>query len=246
MDVTLNSVLPQEDIHKHFVLEGSRLYKKLASGAVTQLKSLDGKQVVTMFNKHRLRGVDIAWCLIHGNWPKFSIAQLRDDPLDFSESNLWPARMRVLRYIQTKRGNLYYHPLSTLPHPTPERCRRNWEELAREAYAKDLMYVLKLEESERILRQQYLRETAAVRIEVPDHSHKRTLKPARPKEIPGREWHWWDGRWIDVPVACHVADDYRVRIQAVLGGATWFQYSTDLGRVLAYLPDGSLWTPATE
>lgn len=246
MDVTLNAVIPQEEIHKHFVLEGSRLYRKLATGAVSQLKSLDGRMVVTMFKNQRLRGVDIAWCLIHGNWPKFPIAQLRDNPLDFSENNLYPARFRVFRYIEKHVGNLYYHPLSTLGHGTPERCRRNWEELAREEYVKDMPYVLRLEESERQLRLQYLRDMAKVHIEVPGNSHRRLPKPARPAAKPGREWHWWDGQWVDVPVACHVADDYRLRIIATQAGATWFQYSPDLGRVLAYLPDGSVWSPATE
>ena len=247
---SLDGVLPPEDVDKYFVLEGSRLYRKLATGAVTQLKSMDHNFVVTLFKNHRLRGVDIAWCLIYGNWPRFPIVQIRDDPLNFSRDNLYPARLRSLRYVQTQRGSLFYHSLSSLPHRTAERCRADWEERAVEIYTKDLPYVLKTEEFERTLRAQYVREMAALKktpapVEI-DPKVFRAMRPARPAAKPGREWHWWDGQWVDVPVACHVADDYRIRIAATQAGATWFQYSPDLGRVLAYLPDGSVWSPATE
>lgn len=246
----LNGILPQEEVHKHFVLEGSRLYRKLASGAVQSLKSMDGKLVVTLFKSQRLRAVDIAWCLIYGNWPSFPIVQLRDDPFDFSQGNLFPARTRRLRCEQRQRGNLYVHPLSSLSHLTPERCRKHWEEMAADFYGKDLAYVLKLEQFERDLRHKALLETKAIQIPVPVHREdprwKAAYKPSRPPAIAGREWHWVKDQWIDIPVACHVADDYRVRIAATLAGATWFQFDPEIQQVRAYLPDGTLWTPATE
>lgn len=246
----LNSILPQEEAHKYFVLEGSRLYRKLASGAVQALKSMDGKQVVTLFKSHRLRAVDIAWCLIYGNWPSFPIVQLNDNPHDFSQGNLYPARTRRLRYEQRQRGALFVHPLSSLSHATPERCRKHWEELAADFYVKDLTYVLKLEEFERGLRLKALQEMRAVQVPVPSHKEdpkwKAVQKPSRPPAIPGREWHWVRDEWVNIPVACHVADDYRVRIAATLGGATWFQFDPEIQQVRAYLPDGSLWSPAAE
>jgi hypothetical protein len=245
----LDAVLAPEEIHKHFVLEGSRLYRKLATGAVTQLKSMDGNLVVTIFNKQRLRGVDIAWCLIYGNWPRYPIVQLRDDPLNFAPNNLFPARLRALRYVQKPRGNLFVHSLSSLSHSSPERCRAHWEECAAEVYKKDLPYVLRVEEYERGLRAEYLRSMAQVRVPEPpkmDPKMKAAMKPSRPTAKPGREWHWWDNQWVDVPVACHVADDYRRRVVATLAGATWFQFDPEIQQVRAYMPDGTLWAPATE
>lgn len=241
MSVTnLTSILAPEAVPEYFALEGSRLYRKLASGAVSQLKSRDGNQIVTLFRGVRLLGMEIAWCLIHGNWPEFPIVQLGADPLDFSEGNLYPARIKRLRYVERVAGNLCYHSLSSYGHSTAERCRKNWEELARDFYVKDLAYVLRVEASNRELRQAYLREQAALTY-MPPEASPRTARPvrgSRPAAVPGMEWHWWEGVWISVPIACHVADDYRRRIIAWQAGARSFRFDPDSRRVKAYYPDG--------
>lgn len=234
--INLNSVLAPEDVPKYFVLEGSRLYRKLASGGGVLLKSRDGNQIVTLFNGVRLLGVDIAWCLTYGNWPEFPVVQLREDPLDFSMGNLYPARIKRLRYVQKPVAHLFRHPLSSITHSTPERCRKHWEELARDFYMKDMPYVLRLEESNRALRDTFLRETGAVRL--PETVAERPRRGSRPCALPGTEWHWYKDKWVNAPVACHVADDYRVRLQKLEQGATRFAFDPSTRRVKAYYPDG--------
>lgn len=228
----LNQVLPQEDIHIHFVLEGSRLYRKLASGAATQLKSLDGNQVVTAFNSHRLRGVDIAWCLIYGNWPHFPIVQLRGDAHNFDRHNLYPARTKRLRYTETRRGRLFVHPLSSIGHVSSSMCRGHWEDLAHDYYVKDMPYVLQVEEQLRAVRAQTVdpRGSAAGAGTLAE----RPVKLSRPPAVAGREWHWVKAEWISVPVACHVADDYRVRVQKQALGAVRFEYDPAVRMVRGY------------
>jgi hypothetical protein len=244
MQVTLNSILPPESVHKHFVLEGPRLYRKLASGAAVLVKSMDANLVVTVFEGTRLRGVDIAWCLYTGNWPKFPIVQIGEDPMNFSQGNLYPARLKTLRYRLTQRGQLYYHPLSDMGHISPVRCREHWEMLAVEWYSRDLLYVEKVEAFEREQRAQYIREARPPsRVEKVD---TRVRRNSRPKAIDGREWHWVKDKWIDIPVAVHVCDDYRVRIAATLAGCAEFRFDPVAQQVFAYLPDGQRWTPAMQ
>jgi hypothetical protein len=236
-------ILPPEEVHKHFALEGSRLYRKLATGQGTQLKSRDGNYVVTLFKGHRMLGVDIAWCLIHGNWPMFPIAQISADPLDFSEGNLFPARHRRLRYVQRFKAGMYFHPLSQFAYSKPEMCRADWEERAKDIYRKDLAYVLRLEATQREQREIYLRETRAIRRPEVVRPAKEP-RPSRPYAVHGMEWHWYGGEWISVPVACHVADDYRRRIQAWQAGARVFAFDPESRQVHAYLPDGTRWGAA--
>jgi hypothetical protein len=237
-----NSILAPEEVHKHFVLEGSRLYRKLASGAAVPIRSMDGNYAVTLFNNQRLRGVDIAWCLIHGNWPEFPIVQIGQDPLDFSVRNLFAARLRRYRYAEKQRGALFYHPLSKIGHATSKACRAHWEMLVVEYYSKDSPYVAKVEAYNREMREKYLRETAPLR--QPDLRPE--VKPSRPPAKPGREWHWYKNEWIDIPVAIHVADDHRLRIEATLAGCTEFRFDPDRQQVFAYRADGSRWTPAMQ
>jgi hypothetical protein len=242
--LNLNNLLPPEQVHKYFVLEGSKLYRKLTTGSATLLKSRDGKQVVTLFKTEKLLGTSIAWCLIYGNWPEFPIVQLSEDPFDFSQDNLYPARIKRLRYCETVVGNLLKHPLSTRLHINSRLCRKDWEDMARDFYLKDYAYVLRLETVQRELRAQHLAELAQYKPELVPAArpeHERPVRPARPKAIPGREWHWYNDAWMHIPVACHVADDYRVRIKAVLAGAVAFLFNASTSRVDAILPDGSVW-----
>jgi hypothetical protein len=237
-----NRVLPQEQIHQHFVLEGSRLYRKLASGASARLRSMDGNQVVTLFKNERLLGTSIAWCLIYGNWPEFPIVQLSEDPHDFSQDNLFPARIKRVRYYETPVGSLYRHPLSTRLHPSSRMCRKDWESMARDYYLKDFTYVQMVEANSREMRARYLAEVAQYKPElVPEVRTERAVRPSRPKAIPGREWHWHDGAWMHIPVACHVADDYKRRIAATLAGAIAFRFDPARQLVDAILADGSVW-----
>jgi hypothetical protein len=242
MHTNLNSVLPPEQIHKYFVLEGSKLYRKLASGTAALLTSKDGYKIVTLFDGVKIHGTSIAWCLIHGNWPLYPITQLGADPADFSPANLYPTRLKRLRYAEGRRGNLYTHPLSTRAHISSYACRKDWETLAKDFYLKDLGYVLKLESHQREMRAAHLAELATLKPElVPVPKAEHVKRSARPRAIPGREWHWHDEAWMDIPVACHVADDYRVRIKAVLAGAKAFIFNAEAQRVDAIMPDGSVW-----
>lgn len=242
--ITADQILPPEEVSKYFVLEGHRLYRRLESGACTLVKSMDGHQAVTIFKRHRLRGVDIAWCLYYGNWPHFPIVQIGEDPLDFSKGNLFAARLKTLRYRQTPRAKLFYHPLSDVGHATPERCRQHWEMLAMEWYSRDMLYVERVETFAREQRAKYLRETQPLLRS--DRTHARVHKMSRPKAIPGREWHWVKDKWIDLPEPIHVADDYRMRLAATLAGCTEFRFDPTEQRVFAYLPSGERWFPAVQ
>lgn len=217
-----NRFLAQEEVDKHFVLEGSKLYRKLADGSVKQLKSLDGTKVVTLFNSHRLIGADIAWCLLYGNWPQFPLVLLGADPLDFTPTNIYPARTRRLRYMHSQKGALHYHSLSRLPFVSEERCRADWEDTAREFYKKDLPYVLRLEEAERGLRASYVDDLREVQKVVP--LPVAAVRGKRPRQLAGYEWHWNAGEWIAVPEACHVSDDYMVRIRRQRAGAVRHEF----------------------
>jgi hypothetical protein len=77
----------------------------------------------------------------------------------------------------------------------------------------------------------------------PKPETNKPVRPPRPPIKPGREWHWFKGEWHDVPVAVHVADDYRVRIAACQAGAVRFEFDPAQQRVLAFMPDGAQWHP---
>lgn len=246
---SINAVLTPEDVPLHFQLIGSRLYRKHVDGTLRQLKSMDGLKVVTLFRTARILAVDIAWCLHRGNWPMFPIVQIGDDPLDFSENNLYAARTRQLRYriMPNERG--FSHNLASGYFRTVQECRASWESCARSFYAGDQAMIYSLEADQRRLRAQYLADMAALKksnIHNPDPMpavRKRPerpfkgpahAKPPKPRAIPGREWHWYMGEWVDVPEAVHVADDYRVRIQKWKLGARRFEFCPARQMVLGY------------
>lgn len=237
--MTNNQILSQEDVKEHFVLEGSRLYRKFSDGAARQLASRDASKVVCMFRGARLLGVDIAWCLLYGNWPVFPIVQIKSDPYDFSAENLFPARLRQLRYCQTPAAHLWRHNLTSLTFKTPGLCRADWEERARDFYVKDLHYVQSIEANERKLRAEYIADLVEANKNIPKPRMRRekaapTAKPKKPTAVAGREWHYNAGEWISVPVACHVADDYMVRIRRQRAGAVRHEFQPAYGEVWGF------------
>jgi hypothetical protein len=154
-----------------------------------------------------------------------------------------PARLNRLRYRETEKDGLYYHPLSATGFRSPETCRLNWAVFAREHYMKDLDYVLHLEAQERELRRGVpVPELPKIRTRGPNRPRTPdgVVRSTRPAPVEGMEWHWYEGKWISVPVACHIADDYLERIRKWLAGAVRFAFNPDYQEVWGYNEAGAV------
>lgn len=233
--------LAPENVARHFVLDGT-LYRKLVDGTVKELTTLSGGQLVTVFEGERLLAIDIAWALHYGNWPMFPVVQLHDDLFDFRIENLFPARLKRLRFRMTGAVGAYRHPLGGLAFATPERCRMDWEWRAREYYLKDMAFVLGLETEQREMRrlaQLPFRMPSLAPVEKAPKPPKEP-RSLRPGGVPGMEWHYHDKAWVAIPEACHVADDYRVRIRKQLAGAVRFVFQPEYGQVWGFDENGEV------
>jgi hypothetical protein len=238
--------LAPEHVSQYFTASRG-LYRILADGSMKEVTYLEGGRLLAVVGGEKLFAPDIAWCLHYGNWPKYPLVQLDGDPFNCSLDNLMPARVKRLRYRQKEVDGRFYHSLAPkLPFRTAAECRRNWTAHARDHYAKDLDYVLEVEARERELRAAAALPAAplplvrARRAERAERAVPVGARPPRPMAVDGMEWHWWEGAWISVPVACHVADDYRVRIEKWLKGAVRFVFQPEYQEVWALRADCSV------
>jgi len=234
--------MPAEQVPNFFFNGRGGLHRKLADGTFKPIRSMNGGRLVTMHKGERLYGIDIAWCLRYGNWPMFPLTCVSGDPYDLTEDNVFPVRLRFLRYRETERAGDFFHPLSEAPYRDPIACKASWVMCATDEYRKDLAYVEHLEQKARELRRASLPKPETKRLPVsakPDAASN--LLPKRPARVPGRVWHYYRKAWLSVPEPVHVSDDYRVRCLATLCGAEKFAYDPDYQQTLAYMPDGSMW-----
>lgn len=237
--------IPASQVPNYFAVSGPTIYKILADGSLSELRTLDGGKLSVRVKGQRVLAIDIAWALQYGNWPKFPLVQVSADPFDCRVlENVFPARLRRLRYRQLFKDGKFYHPLSKLGLTTPEQCRTSWTAHARSIYMDDVDHVLAIEAEER-----KLRAAAGLVDEVPVSAKRQRMterrqqvhtgpKPARPRAPEGQEYHWFRGEWRLVPVAVHVADDYVIRIRAFEQGATQARFNPVYGTVWYYDKDG--------
>ncbi len=206
-------------VHDYFVFT-DYLYRKLGDGSCKAVNHVHGSQVVVLFEREKLRAIDIIWCLHHGNWPKYPLVQVDGDMWNLRLANIMPARIRRLRFRYSLKNGMYRHNLAKADFSNLEHCRDDWNRKARDYYVSDLPMVLLIEEQERVLR------AAAGDCKPgtqPYFSRRKVLSnrpnpTQRPANIAGKVWHWLDGEWASVAPSCHPSDDFMVRIaQAKLG-----------------------------
>jgi hypothetical protein len=237
--------IPASQVPNYFTHSGTLVYKILADGTLGELSTLDGGVLSVRIKGQRVLAMDIAWALHFGNWPKFPLVQLSTDPFDCRVlENIFPARLKRLRYRQTIKDGKFCHPLARLGFTSAQHCRADWTAAARAIYMGDVDNVLTIEAKER-----ELRAAAGLVDEVPMSRKRQRLtqrmqrvnlgpKPSKPRAPEGQEYHWFKGEWRLVPVACHVADDYVCRLRAWEQGAVRAAFNPVYGNVWYYDKDG--------
>lgn len=226
-------------------VENKGLYRRLASGAFKPLTTVNGKRLMVVHEGERIDGPELVWCITYGCWPKYPLVQLDGNPHNTSIDNIFPVRVKPLRYRATLKGGLHYHPLAEIGFKTEPECRANWARHAADHYRKDLPYVLAEQEREMKLRSETVTKEqihAAMRKAAP---RVRTVPPkpkptSRPAPVPGRVWHWYESAWLSVPEPVHVADDHRVRCRKVLAGAVRFEFKPEYSEVWGYDEKGQV------
>lgn len=230
----------------NFVLQEGKLYRLQATGDLRRVLALDNKNLpadslpsviscntgslVATVAGRRLRAVDIAWTLHYGSWPLYPLVVADGDPHNMVQSNLLAVRGQKYRPRITVSGKFFVHNLAAERFSSPELARDDWRRCAAALYRADQSHVLFAEQVNReraIVTAERVAKPVRARVKVDPN------KPRRPAPIKGKEWHYWKGAWVSVPVACHVSDDYMVRIEAVLAGAKSFVYDEEQQRTLA-------------
>lgn len=228
----------------NFLVLEHKLYRKMATGDLRRVTTVDNAappveavviscnigKLVVQIDGRRLRAADIAWTLHYGNWPTLPLFIADGDPHNMAKENLLAIRGQAYRpRIRVAPGG-FVHNMARKLFSSPELAREDWRRCVAEMYRHEQPHVLFAEEVQR--------KQAAPIVLAPVRAPRARVapnpdKPRRPPPVAGKEWHYWQGEWVSVPVACHVADDYMVRIRAVLAGAKSFVYDDEAGRVLA-------------
>jgi hypothetical protein len=213
-------------VREHFVIKHDTLYRTRADGTVSPVTDLLSGKLVARLHGQILKGPEIAWALVYGSVPAFPVALLSLDPTDMREENLVPIRDTRIRFrtVESHRG--FSHRLNAgLYFRTRDECFADWIVYARRYYAPDVIYALQHER----LRDQHLPVPKYSRpIKKPTYAGRaKTERPPRPQPIAGRLWYWHAAQWVSVPPACHPADDYICRCEAVLKGATGFVFNQE-------------------
>lgn len=233
-----------EYVLEHFTVDNRMIYRRLASGAYTAVKSLQGGQLGVRVFGEWLKAMDIAWCLYYGNWPSFMLTLLDGDPYNLDIENIMPVRTRQLRCRLIHDGRGWTHNFSKVPFATEGQARKSWATYAREYYTKDLAYVVELERLDRERRLATLAAQPKLRPELPKHKPRGKpfgagqpvpgAKPKKPEKIEGRVWHWVKTEWVSLPESCHVADDWHERLRKQKLGAVRFEFQPEYQEVWAY------------
>lgn len=229
--------LAPSEVPRWFVYDGC-LLRKRADGSVRPVTAMEGGKLFSMVDGERIMAIDIVWCLKYGNWPKFHLTSLAEDPTDLHIDHIFPTRTKRVRFrCYPVDGGLVRHPLAKEGFRTEREARAHWERCARAFYMKDMPYVEALEARERLVYENTLAakpELAPAPRKVKEHVARvrSTSRPEKPAVAEGQEAVWYQDQWVVVPVACHVSDDQRVRCAAVLKGAKAFRYDAGLGRTV--------------
>ncbi len=116
---------------------------------------------------------------------------------------------------------------------TEEAAKLHWRKTVAGVCRADLSYVLEIERRERVFRageaakqlQEIINQPAIEVLAVVEPA--KPQRPPKPERIFGKVWFWFKDQWVSVPPACHPSDDWQVRCQAVLDGATRFVFAGD-------------------
>ncbi len=229
---------------QHFGVIDGQLVRKMASGHVKAVSTMEGKNLVAVLEGVKHSASDIFWALTYGSWPKYPLAVLGDPHL-MSLDNVYPARVRRLRCQLIPSGERYRHPLSGFnTYPTKEAARSNWVIKARAHYQADLAYVLELEAAERLLyAQMHPVEAAAVlapqahevrvkRFRSPNKNGPRPKRTPEPEAVEGKKWYWYKSQWVLANEPVHVSDDWMMRCAAAMDGRLVNRYDAEAGKTL--------------
>lgn len=194
----------------NFAVVDDRLVRKLATGHARSVTLVERGRLVSMLAGVKYYGPEVAYACIHRVVPMFPVVQVDGDPLNMAESNLMPCRLRRLRFRLVEVPGGYRHPLARVVFRLAQLCHKDWVRLARLHYLADLAYVRQLESVQGVA------EAVPVRPVVARRDYAPSVHAAgRPEGVAGRTWHWWCGKWVSLPEACHSSDDWMVRAEVV-------------------------------
>lgn len=200
-------------ILKHFKLADGCLYRRLLDGSHKLVSRKVRGQVVAVCEGQLFASSDVIWALTYGRWPKWPLKTLPGNP--YSLDNILPQRLATWRFSVQEVNGQFHHTHSSVGYPTLKACKDSWNELYRLYLLADLPYVLAVEKTEYDLHM-----ASNPKYEAPEILPGRTRakpkeRPAKPAHIKGMRWHWYTGKWISVPTAIHVSDDYMLRCEAL-------------------------------
>lgn len=211
-------------IKHHFVLRDGRLFKRLSDGTHRPINTVRAGRLVGVVSGVSYYGPEIAWALYYDSAPMFPVLCVDGDPLNLAQENIVAARIKRVRFRWREVRGGFAHTLArAFPFKSLEMCRDDWVYHARKYYAADHEYVRHLEfERDRALG--HPGYTPAVVKRAPPKP-KPPVVGKRPAYIAGFRAYYHDGVWVQVPEACHAADDYRERCRRVLLGAVRFEFN---------------------
>lgn len=211
MEHSLN--LPEliSTIESRYVVSGDRLYRKLATGGLAEVKALTGGKLSLVICGKLYQAAQVAWTLHYGMFPTCRLVSFDSDVTNVAADNLYPIVTKQFRWRVTYSGDLYYHPLNKRHgFRTMLECRKDWDNLALRTYKIGKTAVLHREAIQRNLLG-----------ELPRHYGKLD-RPKQPLVDPGFIACWYkNSRWVVVPEAKHVSDDIMERTRHYLQGRTW-------------------------
>ncbi len=212
-------------VKEHFALLDGKLFKKLSTGVIRPINTVRAGRLVAVVSGKSYYGPELAWTLHYGSGPMFPVFCLDGDPLNLAQENVLPSRIRRLRFRFTENPSGFKHTLEKYYRfKSFVECKDDWLRHARKYYMADLANVLELQHLRDRQRTDlgYARPVVKRRAPPPPKPVAATKRPAYRE---GFRAYWHGGRWVEVPEACHVADDYRERCRRVLLGAVRFEFN---------------------
>jgi hypothetical protein len=220
-------------VTQNFRLLHTQLYRIKADGTLKLLTSVVQNRLVAHVDGQLYQGPDLAWVLLYGSAPMFQITQLNGDPFDFSVRNLVPIRIARRRFNCKACARGFHHILSPgVYFPSIEVARQDWAACVWREMELEVQHVLELERARDLGRpaDAYHRPMRTPRLVI----KKPVRKP--PADVPGRLWYWHANQWVSVPPAICPADDYKVRCQAFLDGATHMKFDSTTQQCFPVFP----------
>lgn len=196
---------------KNFAVEDGRLFRRLASGHSREISVIERGRLVSVLDGRKYYGPDVAWACHYLAVPMFRVITLDGDPFNLAEDNLMPVRLKRLRYRVIEVPGGFRHPRTRETFPSERHAHADWVRSASRYYREDKPYVRSLEDQHQPTKPE-APEKRTERFRAPSTVSGR---PLRPEVVWGRSWHWWEGRWLSLPDACHASDDWMVRAAVV-------------------------------